>query len=448
MTDSLAPADHQSISGRQNKELILINPCHSYFLFNFLQSRNVGNPVPHALLTLAALTPQDYRVTIVNQRLFWHARDFKGGCLVGITCLTSAVSEAYRLADRFRGAGAKVVLGGAHVTALPEEALTHADSVVLGEAESVWSEVLKDYEAGTLKTTYKGEPLEDFFTTVYDYYLRLDPRILNCTGIHIDRGCKYHCDFCARISHWLRPIKMEQVLELIKRVAAMPRAPFVRKPLIRFACDNIYSNPSYAKELFAKMIPLGVTWAANCSIDIGFDEEALRLAQASGCRIILAGFETMRPLAYSKTSLKQFRTAEDYRVAIKNIKARGIRVNGSFILGLDDDTHADYLRLFWFLVRSGLWFFILTILAPFPGSALFERLKKEGRIRSFDWRKYIFLICLVRPRHMSVLSVYVWFWFIRVTSVFFSPYLARVLAMLVVSTEIGYRLSRYLLYGF
>ena len=251
------------------KKLLLINPCDTYLFINLLERWVVGNPVPYALFTLAALTPKEYDTKIINQKLFWLPKDFTPGALVGITCLTSAVCEAYQLADKFRKAGSRVVLGGTHVSALPEEALEHADSVVIGEAESIWGQVLDDFEHNRLQKIYSGEALKDFFTPVYDYFLRMGPRALGRLGIHIDRGCKYHCDFCARISDWLRPIKMEQVLGLIKRIHTAKRIFFIRKPDIMFRCDNIYSNPTYAKALFSELVPLKTRWHANCSINIG-----------------------------------------------------------------------------------------------------------------------------------------------------------------------------------
>lgn len=403
------------------KELILINPRTAFFFINLVQIAATRNPVPHSLLTLSALTPQEYKTKIINQKQFWLGRDFSGGKLVGITCLTSAVSEAYWLADKFRKAGSRVILGGPHASALPEEALGHADSIVIGEAESVWGYIVKDFENDRLQKVYKGEPLEDFFTPVYDFLLHLDPRILSRAGVHIDRGCKYHCDFCARISNWMRFIKIEQVLEIIKRIKAAKRNFFIRRPSVLFRSDNIYSSPHYAKRLFKELIPLKINWGANCSIDIGFDAEALRLAKASGCKGFLIGFETIHPHDYRKTSLSQISSAEDYKIAIKNIKAHGIRINGFFIVGLDQYSHLDYLKLLWFLIRSGLWQSGLTFLTPFPGSQLFDRLQRENRILSFDWRKYNLLICVIKPKRMSVLSIYMWFWFIRIASLVFSP---------------------------
>jgi len=434
------------------KELILINPIvnpsFSNYLINILQRVGTGNPVAYSLLSLAALTPRDYKVKIINLKQFWSASEFSGGKLIGISCLTSTAFEAYRLADKFRRAGSKVVLGGPHVTVLPDEASLHADSIVTGEAESVWAQVLKDFENNRLQKVYKGVPLEDFFTPVYDYFLNLDPRVLNLAGIHIARGCKYHCDFCARISQWLRFVQIEQVIGIIKKIKKAKRSFFIRRPAIIFRCDNIYSSPEYAKNLFREMIALKVSWIGNCSIDIGFDEEGLRLAKASGCKRLLIGFESIYSKDYPKTSLKQIHSAEDYKIAINNIQAHGIKIFGSFIIGLDHYSHLDYLKLLWFLMRSGIWHIYLLILTPFPGTDLFGRLKKENRIFSFNWRKYDMLTCVFKPEQVSVFSLYAWFWFIRALSVFFSPSILFFWLILFVSWQGGYYLTRWLLYGY
>lgn len=427
------------MNGKYKKELILINPCSSYLLVNIIQRIATKERLPYSLLTLAALTPKDYHIRIINYKSFWVPRDFVEGALVGITCITSSVDDAYRLADRFRRAGSKVVLGGPHVSALPDEAINHADSIIIGEAESVWPRVIEDFQKSALQKTYKGEPLKDFFTPAYEYFLNMDPSQLKDVGIHIDRGCKYHCDFCSRISSWLRFVSIEQVIELIKRIKIAKAGFFGRPATVGFLCDNIYSSPSYAKELFRKMIPLNVAWAATSSIDIGFDEEALQLAQESGCSVLLIGFETIYPQDYQKTSLQQLHSTEDYKAAIKNIKAHRIKIIGSFILGFDRYRHRDYLRLLWFLIRSGLWRIYVFILTPFPGSELFERLKKESRIVSFDWRRYNLLSCVFRPRHTSIFSVYAWFWVIRILTVLLSPFTLLFLFALILGWQASYK---------
>ena len=440
------------MDAKKAKELILINPVVnprlSNLLINIIQGLSTRNPVSYSLLTLAALTPGDYKVKIINLKQFWPARDFSGGKLVGISCLTSTAFEAYRLADKFRRAGSKVVLGGPHATALPDEAAEHADSVVIGEAESVWAQVVKDFENNRLQKAYRAKPLEDFFTPVYGYFLNLDPRMLSLAGVNTSRGCKYHCDFCARISSWLRFVKVEQVIGIIKRIKEAKGGFFARKSAVTFRCDNVYSGPEYAKRLFKEMIPLGVSWIGNCSIDIGFDDEALGLAQKSGCKGLLIGFESIYSKDYAKTSLKQIYSSEDYKIAVNNIKSHRIKVYGSFIIGLDHYSNFDYLKLLWFLIRSGIWHIYLLILTPFPGTDLFTRLKKENRINSFDWRKYDILTCVFKPKQTSVFSVYAWFWSIRYLTVFFSPSILALWIVLFVSWQGGYHLSRWLLYGY
>ncbi len=248
----------------------------------------------------------------------------------------------------------------------------------------------------------------------------------------VSRGCKYNCEFCSQPPGGLRFIEIEQVIELLKRVKEAARGPLfgLRRPLV-FRDDNIFSSPGYAKRLFRRMIPLGLKWEGNSSLDIAFDEEALSLARESGCQDLFIGFETIYPEKLAKTSVKGIASTDDYLTAIRNIKAHGIRVTGAFILGFDYYTHRDYLRLIAFLARARLHLVSLTILTPFPGSALYERLKHEGRIINFDWRKYDSLQHVVfKPKHMSALSLALWFLAIRAVSFILAPrYFIMVLGM-------------------
>ena len=397
-------------------------------------------------MTLAGLTPPDYRIQFINKKYFWSKRDFPAGKLVAITCLTSAALHAYRLADLFRAAGSTVVLGGPHVTALPDEALRHADSVIIGEAESVWPGVLSDFEAGILKKRYTGEPLDDFFSPVYKYYRRLDPVVLKKTGLHIDRGCKYHCEFCARISEKCRWVKMEQVLELARRIKQAPLPFFMKKAHVVFRSDNIFSSPKYAKELFRRLKALDITWSGNSSMDICFDEEALRLAAESGCRGFLMGFETLRPEQFLKTSLPQVKSSRDYLTAVKNLHRHKIGVLGSFIMGFDEDRPSDFWRLLWFLVRSRMGHCYITMLTPFPGSKLFERLKAENRIFSFNWTRYNFFTCVFKPRRMSVVSFYLLFYLTRLATLVFSLHNIIIYLVLLFSFRLAYEFSYDFMY--
>jgi radical SAM superfamily enzyme YgiQ (UPF0313 family) len=401
---------------RPVKELILINPLCGNVFVRYLYSLLFGFVIPQGLYTLAALTPPGYNIRIFSYKWFWGRRDFPAGALVGITCISSNVRAAYQLALRYRRAGAFVVMGGSHVSCLPDEALEYCDSVVVGEAESVWKELVSDFERGVLKKKYVGQPLDDFFTPAFDYFMRLPPLELFSAGIQTTRGCKYHCEFCAHPFVKYRNVKLHQVLDLIRRVK-----PIARYFPVYFRDDNVYSNPKYAKALFKALIPLRIRWASAASLDIAFDEEALQLAKDSGCVLLFIGFETIYPEQFVKTSLGQkVRTSADLLAAIRKVQSYGISVRGAFILGFDDYGHADYWKLLWFIIRARLHFAAASILTPFPGTKLRERLKKEGRIITDDWNKYDATQVVIRPARMSPAALAGWFIVMRICFLFAS----------------------------
>ena len=394
------------------KELVLINPKCGNFIF-----RNVTLLVekffpPISLLTLAALTPQDYKITIHNLKTFWPRKIFRKNILVGITCFSASAKRAYGLAKRYKDAGAYVVMGGPHVSFLPEEARAYCHSVVIGEAESVWAEVLRDYEKNSLKAIYRGEPLEDFFTPVSGYFKKLRPTLL-AAHIQTTRGCKNACEFCVVPNKKLRFVNREQVIELIKIIKKTKK-----RPLIYFKDDNIFSSPHYAKSLFKALIPLKIKWFSFCSIDIAQDDEALTLAKESGCVELTFGFETIFPDQLAKAKNRGIFTSEDYIRLIKKVKSRGIRCRGAFMMGFDHDHILDYFRFLVFLVRARLYFVVLGIITPFPGTRLSLRLQKENRILTTDWNKYDCLHTVFRPVHMSALMLSALFVVMRVITFF------------------------------
>jgi len=420
------------------KELILISPSGGHWFIRLVFLFFTKKDIPLSLVILSALTPRHYKIKIFNQKLFWFKKDFPSEALVGITCLTSNAPAGYRLARRFKQAGCRVVMGGPHVGALPQEALQYCDSVVVGEAESVWGEVVKDFENNSLQKIYRGQPLEDFFSPVFEYCMGLDDAMLKRLRISTSRGCKYRCEFCSHRNLWPRYLKIGQTIPLIKRMKqTAPGVSFFEEPSaapINFEDDNIFSDPAYAKKLFQALIPLKIEWGSQASVDIAFDEEALDLARQSGCKQIFIGFETIHPQNLPKASANKIVSVEDYLQGIRNIRARKINVIGAFILGFDDYTHKDYFKMLLFLMRSfvrGRLFWIsLTILTPYPGSQLFERLKKEGRIKTVRWDKYDALFHVVfKPKNMSAFSLMMWYSMIRVFSVPFSSLGVMVIAI-------------------
>jgi radical SAM superfamily enzyme YgiQ (UPF0313 family) len=401
------------------KELILISPPVSSYLIRTSIFLMYGSYTPLALHVLAALTPKEYKITFVHRKLFWRRKDFTPGVLVGITCVTTNAPVAYKIADGYRQAGAFVVMGGLHVSVLPEEALQHCHSVVIGEAESVWGQVIKDFENGSLNRIYQGEPLEDPFSPVEEYFLGLSPKQLSRTGILIQRGgCGFRCEFCGMpITAKCRFAKIEQVIPLVKKATQARFLGFFSNPTLMLIGDNVYSNPTYAKNLFRALQDVGVRWFAGCSLDIAFDDEALALARKSGCRVLLIGFESIYPLQLAKTSVHQMRSDKDYDRAIKRIKSHGIPVIGLFIAGFDNYSHIDYLRMLRFLARPLRFFFAsVNVLTPFPGSPIYERFYKEGRLLKAGWGAYTLIRVVYRPARTSRYSLMFWFVVTKLTA--------------------------------
>ncbi|MFH0753560.1 MAG: radical SAM protein [Candidatus Omnitrophota bacterium] len=387
------------------KQLILVLPAKSSFIESFLMSF-VSKWFPSgSLLILAALTPKDYRVIFLNQRIFLSSHDYVAGALVGISCNTLNVDEGYKMADRFRKAGSTVVMGGVHVSHLPQEALEHCDSVVIGEAESVWLQVIRDYESGTLKETYQGVALDDWSSPTYEYFLSHLASFKEKPMIMLGRGCKYRCEFCVPFFGKPRSMKLDQAIGLVSK--AMEGVP-LKKREIYFFDDNIFADPVYAKQLFKALIPLKLRWSSSSSIDIALDDEALSLAQESGCSFLFIGFETILPESFPKTSVGGIKSSADYLPLIRKIQTRGILIKGGFILGLDNCTHQYCFRLLKFLLISRIDMADCELLTPFPGSRLFERLKQEGRLLTFDWRKYNIVQVVFKPKHMSTWDLMAW----------------------------------------
>lgn len=404
------------------KKLVLINPkCGSFLIRNIALLVEKWFP-PLSLLTLAGLTPKDYEIAIYNLKTIWPRRLFRPGILVGITCFSSNAPLAYRLARRYKEAGASVVMGGPHVSALPQEALPHCHSVVVGEAESVWQEVVRDYEEGVLKPVYQGEPLEDFFSPVFDYFLTLPPLSLQA-GIQTTRGCKNACEYCVISNRPLRCVKPEQVVALVSRVKSA-----ISNPLIYFKDDNIFSQPDHARQLFRMLAPQEIQWVSFSSIDIARDPEALQLARASGCVELTIGFETLEVSALEKAAAARVTDPHEYLVLLRKIQAAGIRVRGAFMLGFDHEQPADYLRLVIFWLRAHFFLVVLGIITPYPGTVLSRRWEAEGRVLHHNWEKYNCLHTVFKPRHLPPWGLSLWFVVLRIISLFLATQTQIILA--------------------
>jgi len=362
-----------------SKELLLINPSSGGALFGVVNL--TSRLYPSFFAILKGLTPADkYRIREFN-RVIWRNRYYKPNVLVAISCFTANSFIAYKIAKEFKKQGATVVIGGYHVTNNPDEALEYCDSVVIGEAETVWKQILEDYERNELKLKYTGYPADDYYSYSHSALINNPPEIIkDC--LETARGCRFNCEYCSISEfnqHKIRYKPIDEVIELIAKVRKCYKN-------IRFLDSNIFINSEYSKELFKRLASLKVNWAGSSSIDIAKDEEALKLARDSGCKTLLIGYE-IGPS--SSEDLKgKLSLSSDYLALSKRIKKAGIGIKAHFILGFDSDNWKYLINLWWFCFCLSPSLTVFSCLIPFPKTRLYRRLLAENRLVNFNWQEY------------------------------------------------------------
>lgn len=348
---------------------------------------------PHGLQILSALTPRQHRITIVDEYHRPADLDLRTD-LIGISVWTASSVRAYELADHYRRHGIPVVLGGPHVTVCPEEAMAHADAVVVGEAESVWTEVLRDAEAQQLKPIYYGAilpldrtPAPDWSVIQpNDYVLRL--------ALSTTRGCPRRCDFCYESCRPKPNFRQRSLDSVLAEIDTRPSA------VIAFLDNDITVNCRFAKELFMALIPRQRYWLGMTSIEVADDEAMLDLMARSGCRTLFIGFESIVPESLQEVG-KRCNRVQDYVRNVCRIHHRGIMVNGSFVFGFDHDDVTVFDRTVEFGIAARLDTATFTVLTPYPGTTLHKRLAAEGRIFDRDWSHYDTTRAVFTPSRMS-----------------------------------------------
>ncbi|MEO0293614.1 MAG: radical SAM protein [candidate division WOR-3 bacterium] len=336
------------------------------------------------LTTIAALFPKEDKIEIINDSIEEINYNEKVD-LVGITSITSTAPRAYEIADKFRKKGVPVIIGGIHPSTLPEEAIKHADSVVIGEAEGQIENLIRDFKRGKLKKFYHSKKKPDL-TKIHppriDLYENKNKYYDEIQMIQTTRGCPFNCDFCSVTNffgetHRVKPIPI--VIQEIKR--------FKRHTLIFFVDDNIIGNLNYAKELFKALIPLNIKWFGQASITIAKNKELLNLAAKSGCLSLFIGFESVSPSSLKEVG-KNINIVENYKESIKIIHDYGIGIIGAFIFGFDSDKKNVFEETVSFIERTQIELPSLSILTPLPGTRLYKKFEKEKRIIDYNWEKY------------------------------------------------------------
>lgn len=387
----------------RNEELLALGLT----LPGFVERSQVIASLPSlGLLTLAGMTPEDIEMKYLDlpdpDKLESLPGDFD---VVAISSFSAQIKEAYKLADRYREAGVTVLLGGLHVTLCPEEAARHADAIVIGEGEPVWPELIADLRRNALKPRYDARGRDfDFRQSPMPRFDLLDPSRYNRITVQTQRGCPYHCDFCAasiRLNPRFKTKPVDRVIAEIHRIKEVWPRPF-----IEFADDNTFADKPHGRALARALIPEGLRWFTETDISVARDPELLSLLKDSGCAQILIGLESPNVRGLDGLEHKanwKHRQLESYKKAIADVQDAGVTVNGCFVLGLDGTDETSFEAVFEFVRETGLYEVQITVMTPFPGTPLYTRLESQGRLlQPGAWELCTLFDVNYQPQHMSV----------------------------------------------
>jgi radical SAM superfamily enzyme YgiQ (UPF0313 family) len=371
------------------------------------RSRVIASLPSLGLLTLAGLTPAEVDIRYLE------VPDLKDVCgvpeefdVVAISSFSAQICEAYELADRYRSLGTRVILGGLHVSAVPDEARLHADTVVIGEGEPAWPMIMSDLlSGGQLRETYDSRTLPyNFANSPMPRFDLLEIERYNRLTVQTQRGCPFRCEFCAasmRISPTYKVKPVDRVIGEIRAIKSLWKRPF-----IEFADDNTFVNKTHSKRLLRALAREDVRWFTETDLSVADDDDLLAMLRDAGCAEVLIGLESATFTGVDGVEQKanwKAKRVDTYLEAIRKIQDEGVRVNGCFVLGLDGTGVESFEQIWEFVQQSGLYDVQITVQTAFPGTPLYARLKKEGRIlRDKAWELCTLFDVNFQPAKMSV----------------------------------------------
>lgn len=387
-------------AGKKPK-LLLINPLNSRRT-GLAQNRDSIYP-PMALGIIAALTPDHWDIELYDEN--FEPFSFREADLVGITALTATINRAYQIAGMYREKGIKTIIGGIHVSMMPHEAARYADCIVKGEAESVWKTILTDFEAGMLQPSYEGKllPLAGSVSPRIDLY----NKDYEFGTVQTTRGCPMACDFCSVHTFNGNCYRTRPLEEVLRDLEQIPQQN------VYFIDDNLVGHnklmANRAISLFKEMVHRGIQkdWWCSTSINVAENEEVLEWAARSGCRLMFLGIESedVEQLKASNKKVNVRIGVDHFEEVFQKLNKYGIAALGAFIYGLETDTPEKMRARTDFILNSGIDAIQATLLTPLPGTLLFERYIKEGRIvyNNFpqDWERYHYAEVVFKPLLME-----------------------------------------------
>ena len=375
----------------------IVHPCVGRFvgMKRYIRTWKM-EPIPAAMI--AALVPPDVEKRFYDDRLEPIRYD-EPTDLVAISVETYTARRAYQIASEYRSRGVPVVMGGFHATLCSEEVMQYCESIVLGEAETLFPEVIDDYRHGRPQKVYESSS-RPALTVSPDRSIFRGKRYLPIRLVEFARGCRFKCDFCAIQSffgatHNHRPV--DRVIEEIHQVRR-------RGQMIFFIDDNFTSSLDEAKELMRALIPLKVRWVSQSAINVAYDEEALKLMKRSGCQGMLVGFESLDPATLRQMNKGFNMMGGGAQQALANFRRHGLRVYGTFIFGYDHDTAETFDTTVEFAKQQGMFIAAFNHITPFPGTPLYRRMEAEGRLLYDAWwldERYRYNMIPFQPKQMS-----------------------------------------------
>jgi len=394
----------ETINSIQKMKILFIQPSQYTDTGDIWKSKLPWLP-RMSLPQLAAITPEGIDSVIVDEYTENINFDIDVD-LVAISATTVQAPRAYKISEEFRRRGKKTIIGGIHASLLPDEVQNYTDSVIIGEAEGLWNDVLTDLKYGTLKPRYKSEGKLDITNIPAPNLskLQLNKYKVQFRPIQTTRGCPHNCDYCSVTKFFGKSYRHRSIEDIVKEIKDLNVKD------IFFVDDNIAANPERAKALFKAITPLKISWISQCCMSIAYNDELLELAQKSGCANLMLGLESLSPQSLGSVN-KSFNKVDDYYYVIDKLHRHGITVMGLMVFGFDYDDENVFEKTANFMDEAKVDYPCYWILTPYPNTPLHQQLEAEGRIIERDWSKYDCSHVVYKPKLMSPETLQEGYWY-------------------------------------